>query len=238
MGKYKVILWDIDDTLLDFKKSEKNAIITCMKNKGFYADDTIAKRFSIINESFWKRLEKGEITKEQVLKGRFLKFFSELSLLDKIDVEKFRAEYENMLGEVWFLKENALFVLEYLKKRGYRQFAITNGTKRVQDKKIKGTGFDRIFEGVFISDEIGYTKPNNGFFDYVLLHIQDTPKEEMLIVGDSLTSDMKGGIINGIDTCWYNPGGMENPEGLLVNYHITDLLQVLEILEETYGEKI
>lgn len=238
MKKYKAILWDIDDTLLDFKKSEKIGIETCFKKRGLYIDDVIAKRFSEINDSFWKRLEKGELSKIEVQRGRFIQLFEELKLSDKIDMEEFRLEYEFLLGEIWFYKENSLELLKNLQKMGYEQYAITNGTKKVQDKKIKGTGFDKIFKEVFISDVIGTPKPHKDFFDYVLRAIPHICKEEMLIVGDSLTSDIKGGVQNGLDTCWYNPECKENTMDLEITYEIHILEDVCKILEETYGKDI
>lgn len=237
MKKYKAILWDIDDTLLDFKKSEKYGIVTCFQRRGLYVDDVIAKRFSVINESFWKRLEKNELTKIEVLRGRFYQLFEELQLTD-VDVETFRKEYESLIGEVWFYKEDSLKLLEYLQSLSYHQFAITNGTQKVQEKKIKGAGFDKIFEKVFISDVIGTPKPQKAFFDYVLTHTGDLQKKDMLIVGDSLTSDMRGGVENQIDTCWYNPLKKDKELSLPITYEIHSLKAVLDILEEPYGEII
>lgn len=237
MKKYKVILWDIDDTLLDFKQSEKLGIETCFKKRGLYVDDAIAKRFSEINDSFWKRLEKGELTKIEVQRGRFVQLFEELNI-QNVDMEEFRLDYEGMLGEIWFFKENSKEVLFCLQSAGYEQYAITNGTKKVQDKKIKGTGFDKIFKHVFISDEIGTPKPHKGFFDYVVSHIPHVKKEEMLIVGDSLTSDMQGGVQNGIDTCWYNPEFKVNTMDLEITYEIHTLGDVCKILEGVYGKDI
>lgn len=238
MRKYKIILWDIDDTLLDFKKSEKIGITTCFEKRGLYIDDAIAKRFSEINDSFWKRLEKKELTKIEVQRGRFIQLFKELHISSDIDMEEFRLEYEHMLGEIWFYRENAPELLKRLQEMGYEQYAITNGTKKVQEKKIRGTGFDKIFKNVFISDVIGTPKPHKGFFDFVLEHIPGIEKEEMLIVGDSLTSDMKGGVENGIDTCWYNPELKENAAELAISYEIHKLDDVLTVLEGTYGKDI
>ena len=234
MKRYEVILWDIDDTLLDFKKSEKLGIFTCFEKRGLYVDDVIAKRFSEINDSFWKRLETRELTKIEVQRGRFFQLFEELGITD-IDIEDFRLEYEHMLGEIWFYRENSLELLLVLREKGYQQYAVPNGTKKVQDKKIKGAGFDRMFEKVFISDEIGTPKPQKAFFDHVLEHLSPLKKEKMLIVGDSLTSDMKGGVENGIDTCWYNPYHKENILNLPITYEIHTLKDLLDILEETYG---
>ncbi len=232
MKKYDVILWDLDDTLLDFKKSESKGIFTCFEKRGLYVDEAMVKRFSEINDSFWKRLERKELTKIEVQRGRFIQFFDEIGLTDKVNIEEFRLEYESLLGDIWFYKENSKELLKELKKQGYAQYMITNGTKAVQEKKLKGTGFDKIFEAVFISDVIGIPKPQKGFFDYVLSHIPYADKGKMLIVGDSLSSDMKGGIENGIDTCWYNPGKAENPEKLPVTYEIGALKEVWTILEK------
>ena len=238
MSKYKAILWDIDDTLLDFKKSEKIGIFTCFEKRGLYVDDAIAERFSQINDSHWKRFEKKELTKLEVQRGRFVQLFEELHIPDSVDMEEFRLEYEHLLGEIWFYRENSKELLEQLQRLGYEQYAITNGTKKVQDKKIKGTGFDKIFKQVFISDVIGTPKPHKGFFDYVFSNISHIKKEEMLVVGDSLTSDMRGGVENGVDTCWYNPYGVENAGKLPITYEVQKLEDVLKVLEATNGKII
>lgn len=238
MKRYQAILWDVDDTLLDFKKSEKSGIYTCFEKRGLYIDDAIAKRFSVINDSFWKRFEKKELTKVEVQRGRFIQLFEELNISDKVDVEEIRLEYEKLLGEIWYYKENSKELLEKLDRMGYRQYAITNGTKKVQDMKLKSSGFDRIFKDIFISDVIGIPKPQKGFFDYVLSAIGDIDKSEMLIVGDSLSSDMRGGAENGIDTCWYNPEQGQNEQKVPVTYEIRKLDDVLMVLEGKYGKNL
>ncbi len=232
MKKYKVILWDIDDTLLDFKKSEKQGIETCFKNRGLYIDDGIAKRYSEINEEHWKRLEKGELTKLEVQRGRFVQLFNELGVNAGIDIEEMRLEYENLLGDIWFYKEDSDKVLKKVEELGYAQYAITNGTKKVQDKKLTNSGLEKFFEQVFISDVIGVQKPGAGFFEYVLKSLGDIRKEEILIVGDSLSSDMQGGVIMGIDTCWYNPNQQKNTYDWEVTYEIRKLADVIKVLED------
>jgi len=229
MSKIKVILWDIDGTLLDFEAVEKVAIQHCFDKVGFgVCTDEMLKTYMGINRGYWQRLERGEITKQEVLVGRFREFFGVCGL-DTSVAEKFNEEYQIALGENYVFCENAREVIEACKKR-MPQYAVTNGTKVAQDGKLKNSGLMHVFDRVFISEEVGYEKPDVKFFDEVFRSIGEYDRKEVLIVGDSLTSDIRGGNNAGIVTCWYNPKKLKNDAGVTVDYEITDLAQVLELL--------
>ncbi len=229
----KVILWDIDNTLLDFKKAESYAIKKCFEIFGLgECTDEMISRYSEINKRYWERLERGEIAKKRVLEGRFEDFFALLGL----PVEKaaaFNEEYQMRLGDKAFFCDGADEVVKRLKGK-VRQYAVTNGTLTAQSRKLASSGLDKLLDGVFISDVIGVEKPNIGFFEYVFENIDDSiKKEEIMIVGDSLTSDMLGGNNAGIRCCWYNPECKIKalPEGMRgevrVDFEIRDLREVL-----------
>lgn len=227
----KTILWDVDGTLLSFKKAEAAAIRKCFEifALGPCTDEMIG-RYSRINDGYWKRLERGEITKEALLRERFVEFFAGEGVLCG-DPDGFNREYQVRLGDTICFNDDGYEVIKALKGR-VRQYAVTNGTKIAQDRKLKRSGLEALFDGIFISDVVGFEKPAPEFFHHVFRHAEPCEKNEMLIVGDSLTSDIRGGNNAGIRTCWYNPSGGKNTAGVTVDYEIRDLREIFEILEK------
>ena len=229
MSRIKVILWDVDGTLLNFQEAEKCAIRACFErfDMGICTDEMLAV-YSEINRGYWERLERGEISKLEVLEGRFRDFFTAFGMPTE-QVPKFNREYQLSLGDTICFEPGAPELVRAL-QGNYLQCAVTNGTRVAQEKKLKRSGLDQIFDHIFISDLVGYEKPAPEFFDAVRTKIGNYEKDEVLIVGDSLTSDMRGGNQAGILTCWYNPKGLANTQNVLVDYEIRHLEQVWEIL--------
>lgn len=225
----QAILWDIDGTLLDFIKAEYAAIKKCFEifKLGECTDEMIA-RYSKINKGYWERLERKKITKPEVLVGRFKDFFSSENIITDC-AEEFNKEYQIRLGDTICFCDNSYEILKSLKGR-VKQYAVTNGTKIAQDKKLHKSGLVDLFDGVFISEDIGFEKPDIRFFQHVWACIGDYKPEEVMIVGDSLTSDMQGGNNAGIICCWYNPKKMAITKNLKIDYEIENLNQILEIL--------
>lgn len=229
MRRIKVVLWDIDGTLLNFKEAEKYAIRVCFEKFGLgECTDQMLREYSAINGRYWRGLECGEYTKPQVLVGRFEEFFEKYGI-DTSIASSFNDEYQIRLGDTVCFCENGLETVRALKGK-VLQYAVTNGTKAAQDRKLANSGLDQLLDGIFISEEIGIEKPMTGFFDKVFREIGAYRKDEMMIVGDSLTSDMQGGSNVGIVTCWYHPEGKETPGNLKIDYEIHDIKQVLEIV--------
>ena len=226
----KVILWDLDGTLLDFSVSESNAIKAAFKhfNLGDCTDEMVA-RYSAINLKHWKMLERGEITKDQVKVLRFVEFF-EKEGITSVSPEDFWHFYEDVLPETVEFIENSYSIVKRLAK-DCKQYIVTNGTLSVQKKKLEKSGFAKIMDGAFISDEVGFEKPDSRFFDAVFSTLSNTDKSEIMIVGDSLSSDIKGGANAGIVTCWYNPNGNVPDKSLRIDYEIKTLDEVLSIVK-------
>lgn len=223
------ILWDIDGTLLDFLAAEKAAIRGCFQKFGLgECSDQLIARYSALNHSYWQRLERGEITKTQVLVGRFEEFFTAEGI-DAALAAPFNDLYQQLLGETVCFMDGSDQLIARLRGK-VRQYAVTNGTRVAQKKKLAKSGLGELFDGVFISEQVGAEKPSPVFFDHVFAHIGPVKKEEVLIVGDSLTSDMKGGLLAGIPCCWYNPKNLPAPEDMKLDYVIQDLNQVEDIL--------
>lgn len=201
MRKYSVIFFDLDNTLLDFYASEKKAIRRVLGMHGLPNGEREAQIYSEINLSFWKRYERGEIKREDIFENRFYTFLERMGL--KGDVSKISEDYFHCLSEGHDLMEGAADILKWLKSEGIRVYATTNGITLTQYKRIKDAGIEPYFDGVFVSEEVGAQKPSKQYFDFVLRNIPEVKKSEILIVGDSPSSDILGGINSGIDTCWF-----------------------------------
>ena len=225
----KAILWDVDGTLLDFLAAEKAAVQRLFREFGLgECTDEMVARYSAINESYWKRLERGEITKQQVLIGRYREFFAEVGV-DPSLAEPFNARYQHALGDTVVYRDDSLAIVKALHSK-VKQYVVSNGTIVAQTKKLERSGLGRWMNGIFLSEELGAEKPSPAFFDQVFAALPDLNKADMLLVGDSLTSDMRGGLLAGIPTCWYNPNRLPRPADMAMDYEIQDLHQVLSLL--------
>lgn len=225
-----ILLWDVDGTLLDFKAAESAAM------KSLFAEfelgdcsDEMIRRYSLINEEHWQRLERNELTKPQVLIGRFEQFFSEIGVPRELAPE-FNRRYQLRLGDTIVYRDDSINVIKRLRGR-VRQYVVSNGTVAAQTKKLCLSGLGELMDGVFLSEELGAEKPNRAFFEAVFAAVGPVRRDEVMIVGDSLTSDILGGNNAGIPTCWYDPEGRPVPEGYHVDHTVTDLHQVISLVE-------
>lgn len=229
MSTFSTVLWDVDGTLLDFAYSQRYALTKCFHSIGRDMTEEILERYAQINDSFWKRLELGEITKAELLPGRFIMLFEEYDI-HGVDVEAFRQEYQEALGSVFSYIDDSLTVCRALQGH-VKQYVVTNGVTSTQENKLKLSGLSQVMAGLFISEKVGAPKPHKAFFDYCLSHLEEKDKSRILVVGDSLSSDIKGGICAGLSTCWYRQEGTENKSGLQPDYEISDLHQIYDILK-------
>ena len=225
-----VILWDVDGTLLDFLAAEQAAMEDCFAHFGLgpLTPERLA-RYSALNRVYWQRLERGELTKPQVLVGRFREFFAGEGLSPDL-ARPFNARYQEKLGDTVRFQDGADRLVARLRGR-VRQYAATNGTRVAQERKLRRSGLDRQLDGVFISELLGAEKPSPAFFDQVLAAIGPVDRRRVLMVGDSLTSDMAGGLGAGLRCCWYNPQKLPAPPDLALDYVISDLNEVEGLLD-------
>lgn len=225
--KYKILLFDADHTLFDFKKCEYHALREALEELSLPNDDRYIDGYSEINEKMWKALERGEITKERLALKRFEVFAEEFSLT--CNAHELAELYKVCLSRQTYLFDGVEELLARL-YGAFRMFIITNGIKSVQEGRMSRSQISKYFEKIFISEVIGYEKPSKSFFDAVKKQIPDFDIRGSLVIGDSLTSDIKGGINAGIDTCWYNPDGKDAPSDMPITYTVKNLSELLDII--------
>ena len=231
MRKYTTVFWDLDQTLLDFDRSMEYALQAVFAQYGLKINEEMTARYSVINRSYWLRLESGELSKEQVTVGRFRTFFEELGITH-VSPEELNVDYQRELGSVFFFMEGAKELVALLKERGYRQYVVTNGVNATQANKMRLSGLYRIMDGVFVSELMGYPKPRKEFFDGCFAALSDVDRNKCILVGDSLTSDMRGAENAGIASCWFNPEKQEKDVDVRTDYEIRRLEELISILEQ------
>lgn len=203
MSGFKTILWDIDGTLIDFKKSEYVALRACFENFGVLLTDEQISKYHIINRSYWDAFDKGEIQKSVVYTARFADFCKILNFCGTTP-EEINSLYQILLGECSVMFDGAYELCCELKDKGFLQYAVTNGSTKAQEIKLEKTGLINLFDGVFISDKIGHAKPESKFFEYVFSNIPHFCKDSAIIIGDNLVCDIDGGSKAGLTTCYFD----------------------------------
>ncbi len=230
LGKPCVFL-DADDTILDFHRSEAVAIRETFQELGIPVTDEIISRYSQINKKMWEKLEDGLLTRQQVLEYRFEELFRELGIPGSGYETQLLYEYRLSLSH--FFMPQAQELLETLKGK-YRLFIASNGTAQVQDRRFEDSGILPYFEDVFVSERVGHNKPAKEFFDCSCSCIYGFLPENSIIVGDSLSSDIRGGCNAGIRTCWYNPKGQPGRDDVKPDHEIRELLELPALLERIF----
>lgn len=225
--KYDILLFDADNTVLDFNSAESQALQRAFLQCNLPFDQHTLQVYRKHNVKEWQRYEKEEITRDEVLVNRFAFTFEELQL--PFDGRVCHL-YEQYLHDGFDVVPFAEEVLQRLQKV-CRLYIVTNGVLSIQNSRMKGSGLEKYFEKRFVSEEIGFPKPKKQFFDYCFAHIPNVDKSKTLLIGDSLSSDILGGINAGIDTCWYNPEGKNNQSDIKPTYEIDDLRRLYPIVQ-------
>lgn len=223
------VLFDLDDTLFDFHKAEKIALTKTLVHFGIDPTEETLALYSTINATHWKRLELGEISREEVKVGRYRELFKTIGV--ECDPVKATAYYESMLAIGHYFMPGAPELLEELYRK-YRLYIVSNGTAKVQEGRIGSSGIAKYMDGIFISQILGANKPDKQFFDICFAEIPDFSLSGTVIIGDSLSSDIKGGINAGITTVWFNPKGIENDNDIKPDYTIKELSEVPGLLSQ------
>ncbi len=227
MKPYELVFIDADETLLDFRKAERHALRHAFGQFGLESTEEIVLAYEEINAVIWKRLEKGELDQERLKVERFRLLFQSLGV--DLDPAAFSSLYLEALGRGSFLLPGAEEICGYLAGK-YRLAMVTNGIKEVQRSRIGASPIAAHFAALVISEEAGSSKPNPAIFEHACGLLNTHDKTRMIMVGDSLSSDIRGGINFGIDTCWFNPAGAPNPTELDPTYEISSLEELKRIL--------
>lgn len=223
---YDIILLDLDHTIFDFHTSEEGCIQKIFETIQVPYQAAYLEAYRTLNKSLWKRLEKGELTKEELLDLRFNQYFKDLGI--ECDGAYAESIFRNHLNHSAEIFPEALEVLKALKARGKKIYSASNGVFETQMKRLEKAGLMHFFDGHFISEQVEFEKPSIQFFEYCLKHVGDAPLENILMVGDSLSSDIQGAVNAGIDACWFNAN--HDPVSPLPKYEIHDLRDLLTLV--------
>ncbi len=224
---YEYLLFDIDNTLMDFTAGEKTALFQTMEEMGVPIDEADYLKYLEINRAAWARFEAGELDSKAVQRVRFEDYAAHLGR-DAAQGIDMNAQYVENLGQQAILLDGALSMLTRLSAR-YKLAIATNGLTLVQRARLKKSGFLPLLSGVFISQEMGVQKPHRAYYESIFAFFGDTTREKYLMIGDSLSADIAGGINAGIDTCWYHPSGTEEAQ-MQPTYTVRGFDELLELL--------
>ncbi|MGD2077627.1 MAG: YjjG family noncanonical pyrimidine nucleotidase [Chloroflexota bacterium] len=224
---YSVILFDADGTLFDYDRAETWALTETFAQYGLRFEPAYSQVYRQVNDPLWDAFEQGTMTQDRLKVLRFELLFENLGFV--VDAGSFSDAYSRQLGKATFLVDGASDLIAALSGR-HRLLLLTNGLTDVQRPRFTASTIGRYFEDWVISEEVGVAKPDPRIFDIAFARLGQPARQEVLIVGDSLTSDMAGGFAYGIDTCWYNPTGRQADASLPVTYEIQNLAQLVDIL--------
>ncbi|MDP4155936.1 MAG: YjjG family noncanonical pyrimidine nucleotidase [Bacillota bacterium] len=228
MKKYTTLLFDADDTLLDFGAAESFALSLLFKDQKIPLTAELEAHYKELNQGLWRAHEEGKIERDELLNTRFSLLFKEYG--KEVDGVLLEENYRMYLEEGHQLVNGALELLNDLQKK-FDLYIVTNGVSKTQDKRLRDSGLHSFFKGVFVSEDTGFQKPMKEYFDYVFARIPHFSLEHGLIIGDSLSSDIKGGMLAGLDTCWFNPKMKANNTGIQPTYQIQTLEELYRILK-------
>lgn len=224
---YKAIFLDIDDTVFNFKKCSEGALKETFSQLNLEYNNDVFESFTEIDERLWKQQKEELLTVKDVLDLRFKKLSEMLSL--NYDSHLAKEHFGELLGEQFIMEPGIEAVLEKL-SRSYKIYAASNGVLSMQDNRLQLAGLRQYFTDLFVSDDIGSAKPNISFFSESLVR-SDLKASEVLMVGDSLISDIAGANKAGINSVWYNPYSLKNDTDTQADYKIQNLYELLEILK-------
>ncbi|MBY8913376.1 YjjG family noncanonical pyrimidine nucleotidase [Bacillus sp. YC2] len=227
MKNYQTLLFDIDNTLLDFTASENDALQKLFQDTEIELTAEVEARYKSMNQGLWKAFEEGEMTRDEVVNTRFTLLFKEYGY--EADGVLLNQKYRQYLEEGHQLIDGAYELIKSLHPV-YDLYIVTNGVSRSQYKRLRDSGLYPFFKDIFVSEDTGFQKPMKEYFDYVFARIPDFSAEQALIIGDSLSADMKGGQMAGLDTCWFNPGQKANESGVVPTYEIHSLDELYDLL--------
>ncbi len=226
--KYSTLLFDADGTLLDFDEAERRGAREIMRTYGVEPTDALVMRYHQVNLDHWRAFERGDISREDIFLYRYPRFFAEIGV--EVSAAEVEPLYRRLLDSCAATLPGALQICAYLKERGYDLYIVTNGTPQTQYRRLDDSGLSRYFLDIFVSESTGSQKPQPEYFNYCFARIREQDRARMLLIGDSLSSDIRGANNVGIGACWLNLEGLTPPGDLRIDYEIADLMELKKFL--------
>lgn len=223
--KYPILLFDLDNTILDTKANAEKALHKLSKQIDFPFTDNQIAYWHELNDGLWEKLERKEITRDDLLNSRFTLYFDHFG--KKVDGTKINTTYLKLFKLENILIPHAKSVLDTLHQT-HHIFAVSNGTKEKQYSQLTCSNLLTDFDDLFLSEDLGYQKPDPNFFKTVIDKI-GIAQQKMLVIGDSLTADISGASAAHLDSVWFNPKEITNKTTFKATYEINDLEQLLNL---------
>lgn len=225
--RYTTLLFDVDDTLLDFQAAESQALKALFEKEGLNFTSDKEKLYKEVNEARWRAFETGEMSRDEVVNGRFGAFFQLLN--HEVDSLAMEQAYRAFLNEGHQLLGNSLEVVQHFAEKA-DLYIVTNGVSKTQFKRLEDSKLLPYFKEVIVSEDTGYQKPMIEFFEYTFAKIPNLNKAQTVIIGDSLSSDIQGGINAEIDTIWLRPDTPKTPLAIEPTHQIRQLEDLYSLL--------
>ena len=231
MKGYKYLLFDLDNTLMDFDRAEETAFYAAFSASALAVDDGVYRLYHEINGGLWKQLEKGEMTRERLKDLRYEMLFERLGMPDDGRSLEVSDRYFEELACQRFMMDGAEDVCRLLRPH-YKMYIVTNGTYEVQRGRFFGSPLEKYFDGIYVSEHVGAANPSPVFFDCVLKTVGDADRSAYCVIGDSLTSDIDGAILAGMDSIWLDHRSTHDAKGRAVTHILQDIRDLPAYLME------
>ena len=227
MNNKKIVLLDLDNTLIDFNECARHSIMNIFEELGFNYTEKVFETFICENVKIWKKLEKGEITKSELRANRWNIILGKLGIdYDGTIIEE---KFENGVAQGAYAVDGAYELLDYLYPK-YELYIVSNGFRFVQESRLKIGDFRKYFKDIFLSEDVGIQKPAKEFFDYCFKNLGNPEKDDTILIGDSLSADIIGGLNYKIDCIWFNKNGDDLPKEIKPTFIVDKLKEIENIL--------
>lgn len=231
MAHYTCILLDVDNTLLDFNAAERQALGDTLRNYELPCDEETLSTYHVVNRALWDDFAKGKLNQPKLFSVRFARFMQALGMEDNGKGREMNDYYEERLALYADVIPGAPAFLNELSEVATLAI-VSNGAAKVQQARIEASGIGKFMDGVYVSEQVGASKPSAKIFEVALKDLGITDRSHVLMVGDDLQADIKGGLNAGIDTCWVNLANLENTTGITPKFAVTALEDVYKIVME------
>ncbi|VHM81997.1 HAD-superhydrolase, subIA, variant 1 family protein [Streptococcus pyogenes] len=227
---YNFLFFDLDHTLLDFDAAEEVALTKLLEEYQVIDIKAYKDYYKPMNQNLWKQLEGGDISKADLVNSRFALLFAHFGVT--VDGRQLAEGYQKHLKDQGQVYTGAKELLADLTAQGYNLYAATNGIATIQQGRLQASGLAPYFKAIFISEQSGSQKPKKAFYDWMTQQVSNYQPDQALMIGDSLSADVQGGINAGMDTLWYNPKHLLNNSPVHPTYEVSDYQALLNCIAE------